>query len=326
MSGALETPRDLPEWLNAGPENVEGIAAQLCEEVHGVSGRPCVLVMRDAGAKRVSVVAASAGADRRLVGLPVSSFSAAGRASSGDVPIAGRTSGDLLGERQGDRRAREEEGVAFPVRDGREGVGALVVFGQPDAMPDRVREHIAWLVANAGPKLGRAATVRAAESRATTDELTGLPNRRALERAMAAHGDAACSVLCVDLDHFKKLNDGFGHAAGDAALRHMAGVFRNVLREDDLPCRIGGEEFALWLPGAPADRAMEVAGRILGAVRESLLEWGGAQLQMTCSIGVAAVPDTVARVKNLLGAADVALYRAKEEGRDRVVLAQPGRK
>jgi diguanylate cyclase (GGDEF)-like protein len=323
-SGVLQIPRDIPEWLTNGPETVEGIAAQLCEEVHGVSSRPSALVLRDAGAKRVSIVAVSTGADRRLVGFPVSSYSAAGRASSGDVPIAGKSGEDLLGERKGDRRAREEEGIAFPLRDGREGIGSLIVFGQPDAMPERVREHIAWLVANAGPKLGRATTVRAAESRATTDELTGLANRRALERAMAAHGDGDCSVLCVDLDHFKKLNDGFGHAAGDAALRHVAVIFRNALREDDIPCRMGGEEFALWLPGVPANRALEVADRVLSAVRGSVLEWGGAELPITCSIGVAAVPDTVSRIENLLAAADVALYRAKDEGRDRVVLAKPG--
>ncbi len=323
-SGALEVPRDLPEWLTGGPENVEGLAFQLCEAVRDVSGRPCALVLRDPGTREVSVVAVSSGADRRLLGTRVSSTSAAGRASSGDVPIAGRLGAELLGDTKRDRRARDEEGVAFPIRDGREGVGSLVVFGKPEGIPDRVRKHVVFLVANSGPRLGRALTVRTAEGRATTDELTGLPNRRALDRAMAAHGSGPCGVLCVDLDHFKRLNDGFGHAAGDAALRHVANVFRKVLREDDLACRVGGEEFALWLPGASSNRAMEVAERVISAVRGSLLEWGGAQIQMTCSIGVAAVPDTVGRVENLLGAGDVALYRAKEAGRDRAVLAASG--
>lgn len=321
-SGSFRAPRDLPEWLTGGPENVEGIAFQLCEAVRSVSGRPAALVLRDPGTKEVSVAAVSAGADRRLLGTAVLSSSAAGRAGSGDVPVAGRTLGELLGERKNDRRSREQFGVAFPVRDGREGVGSLVVFGQPDTIPDRVTSHITWLVANAGPKLGRAATVRAAETRATTDELTGLPNRRALERALTTHGTAPGSMLCVDLDHFKRLNDGFGHAAGDAALRHLAAIFRRELREEDLPCRIGGEEFALWLPGAPPDRASEVADRILRAVRGSLLEWSGAEIQMTCSIGVAAVPETVSDVRNLLQAADKALYRAKDQGRDRVVVAE----
>jgi len=101
----------------------------------------------------------------------------------------------------------------------------------------------------------------------------------------------------------------------------LDGIFRRELRDGDLPCRLGGEEFALWLPGAAADRAMDVAGRILQAVRGSLLEWDGAELQMTCSIGVASVPHSVSRAASLLGAADAALDRAKESGRDRVVLA-----
>jgi diguanylate cyclase (GGDEF)-like protein len=258
------------------------------------------------------------------MGTRVSSASAAGRACTGEVPVAGGSGTELFGERKHDRRTGDDQGVAFPIRDGREGIGSLVVFGQPDATPGRVREQIVWLVANSGPRLGRAASVRAAETRATTDALTGLPNRRSLERSLGSHGDGPCSILCVDLDHFKRLNDGFGHAAGDAALRHVAGIFRRTLREDDLACRIGGEEFALWLPGAPANRAQEVAERVLVSVRGTRIEWGGAEIEMTCSIGVAAVPDTVGRVENLLAAADAALYRAKETGRNRVVMAGPG--
>jgi diguanylate cyclase (GGDEF)-like protein len=185
-------------------------------------------------------------------------------------------------------------------------------------MDSQSRERVQWLVKNAGPRLGRAAALRSAENRAMTDELTALPNRRALERAMHAHAGGPCAVLCIDLDHFKALNDGFGHAAGDAALRHVAVIFRQALRAGDVPARIGGEEFALWLPGAPASKAIEVANRVRDAVRGSMLEYAGNQIGITCSIGVASIPESVSQVDNLLGAADVAMYRAKEAGRDRI--------
>ena len=151
-----------------------------------------------------------------------------------------------------------------------------------------------------------------------TDELTGLSNRRALERAMHDHAGGPCAVLCIDLDHFKALNDGFGHAAGDAALRHVAAIFKQALRSGDVPARIGGEEFALWLPGATASKAMDVANRVRDAVRGSVLEYGGNDIGITCSIGIASIPESVSQVDNLLGAADVAMYRAKEAGRDRI--------
>jgi diguanylate cyclase (GGDEF)-like protein len=190
-------------------------------------------------------------------------------------------------------------------------------------MDPQSREKVQWLVKNAGPRLGRAAALRSAENRAMTDELTGLPNRRALERSMHDHSGGPCSVLYIDLDHFKALNDGFGHAAGDAALRHVAAIFKRALRSGDVPARIGGEEFALWLPGARASKAMEVANRVRDAVRGSVFEHGGAEIRMTCSIGVASIPESVSQVDNLLGAADVATYRAKEAGRDRIEVAMP---
>jgi len=208
--------------------------------------------------------------------------------------------------------------VAFPLWDGRECIGALAVFGANSTLDSDSREKAQWLIRNAGPRLGRAAALRTADHRAMTDELTGLSNRRALERAMHDHAGGPCAVLCIDLDHFKALNDGFGHAAGDAALRHVAAIFKQALRSGDVPARIGGEEFALWLPGATASKAMDVANRVRDAVRGSVLEYGGNDIGITCSIGIASIPESVSQVDNLLGAADVAMYRAKEAGRDRI--------
>jgi len=314
---------NLPEWLVGGPESVEGISFQLCEAAKEVSGRPNALVVRDPGTQVASVVAVSAGTDRRLLGARISPEAAIGRACISDVPIVGADSEELFGALRADRRRQKEGGIAYPLWDGRECIGALAVFGDQSTMDAPSRDQIQWLVKNAGPRLGRAAAMRTAETRAMTDELTGLANRRALERAMNSHAGGPCSVLCIDLDHFKALNDGFGHAAGDAALRQVAAIFRNELRSGDVPARIGGEEFALWLPGAPAGKAQEIAGRVRDAVRGKVLEHGGAEIRITCSIGVASIPESVSQVDNLLGAADVAMYRAKEGGRDRIEMALP---
>ena len=141
---------------------------------------------------------------------------------------------------------------------------------------------------------------------------------------MRQYPGGSCGLLAVDLDHFKKLNDTHGHAAGDAALRHIGSVFRRTVREGDLPARIGGEEFAVWLPETTFGKALEVGERIRSAVRESLLQWGGSEVRLTCSVGVAAVPETVGSVDNLLAVADAAMYRAKAAGRDRVEAGKSG--
>ena len=317
--------RELREWMAGGAESVEAIAAEVCEAVRDAVGKPTALVFRDPAGQVATVMAASTGADRRLLGAKVDADTCAGRACVSDVPIVGTTFQELFGSILGDRRKRDEPGVAFPLRDGREGVGSLVVLGSTKWLDSPIRERVVWLLANAGPRLGRSVAVETAENLALTDQLTGLPNRRALDRAMHDQPDKSGSLLCVDLDHFKKLNDGFGHAAGDAALRHVAKIFRQALRDGDVPARIGGEEFALWLPETGQGVALEVAERVCGAVHRSWLNWAGAEVRLTCSVGVASIPETVAHIDNLLAAADMALYSAKEAGRDRVEVAQSQR-
>lgn len=313
--------RTLPDWLVTGAESLEGMSFALCEAVRSETGRPAAVVMRDPGTMIASAVAVSQGIDRRLLGRSVTVGSAVGRACAGDIPVVGTSGAELFGHTMPDRRRRDEGGTAFPLRDGRQGVGALVVFGPHATLSTEARERIVAFAGDAGPHLAAAAHVRAAENRAMTDALTGLANRRGLERAMSDWSDSACALICVDLDHFKQLNDGFGHAAGDAALKHVARILRESLRDDDVASRIGGEEFALWLPGAALPKAEEVAERVRAAVERAILQWGGADIRLTCSLGLAGVPDTVSRPENLLGAADVALYRAKSLGRNRVETA-----
>jgi diguanylate cyclase (GGDEF)-like protein len=128
-------------------------------------------------------------------------------------------------------------------------------------------------------------------------------------------------VVYVDLDHFKKLNDTHGHAAGDQALRHVADIFRSHIRGRDLAARMGGEEFALWLPGTPLEEGVAVAERIRRSIETLSWSWGGSVWPLTVSCGVAAMPDHAHDVGNLLMLADKALYQAKQSGRNRVEKA-----
>jgi len=319
--GASRDPSAMPDWIAVGSESLEGLAFSLCEAVRAQTGRACATILRRAEGTTCSVVAVSQTADRRLLGQRVSAESAVGRACAGVIPVVGESPEELFGKSRSERRRRREEGVAFPLLDAGRAVGALVVFGSAQTLKPSEREWLMWISVDAGPRLAAAGQVRDAETRAVTDELTGLPNRRALDRAVGSWAEGPASVLVVDLDHFKKLNDGFGHAAGDSALKQMARIFKRLLREDDVAARIGGEEFALWLPNTPSPEAEMVAERIRKSVEDSVLPWGGAELKMTCSIGVASLSDALTQPRNLVSAADGALYQAKNHGRNRVQVA-----
>lgn len=165
----------------------------------------------------------------------------------------------------------------------------------------------------------------ALRDQAMHDPLTGLFNRRyfqeALEREVhrADRGRQPVSVLMLDLDHFKKFNDTYGHQAGDSLLKKVGAMLDARTRVEDIACRYGGEEFVLILPGARIDVAVRRANELRKAMREASLEDN--QLgPVTVSVGVAGFPEHGTRGEALLRAADEALYRAKHEGRDRVAV------
>ncbi|AHF04262.1 diguanylate cyclase [Marichromatium purpuratum 984] len=162
---------------------------------------------------------------------------------------------------------------------------------------------------------------------ASVDELTGLHTRRHLlelgehELKRMARHRRGLSVLLLDLDHFKRVNDVHGHVAGDRVLEHFGTLFRSALREDDVPGRFGGEEFMAVLPEIRLEAAAEVAERLRARVAEAETQWKGERLRVTVSIGVAevAVDEPLERA---IARADRALYVAKRNGRDRVELAE----
>lgn len=171
---------------------------------------------------------------------------------------------------------------------------------------------------------------RAAYELATTDSLTGVYNRRTfkeladplLSRARSACTPAA--LLLLDIDHFKRVNDTYGHLAGDAVLARFARLVRGCLRKDDVLARYGGEEFVVMLPGTSRIEASALAERIREEVSRTPLYGETATVAVTVSVGVsAATGEQLPLLEVLLGRADEALYTAKAEGRNRVVIGTP---
>ncbi|MFR0690630.1 diguanylate cyclase [Enterobacterales bacterium AE_CKDN230030158-1A_HGKHYDSX7] len=158
---------------------------------------------------------------------------------------------------------------------------------------------------------------------AQSDALTGLANRRALGVALASleQSGLAYAVLLLDIDHFKRVNDSWGHDAGDVALRQVAAVLRDSSRSEDLACRTGGEEFILLLPGTSLEAARHIAERIRETVASTLIPQVG---RVTLSIGVAESGSTPAPSETVLKQADQRLYNAKQAGRNRVVSGDDG--
>lgn len=164
---------------------------------------------------------------------------------------------------------------------------------------------------------------------AMTDSLTGALTRRAVDARIAAeisrsqrYGNAL-GVIMVDIDHFKRINDRHGHGAGDLVLQSVVARMRSILRNVDVIGRIGGEEFLVLLPETTAAPAVCVADRLRSALETHEIGWGETRLTITCSFGVTSLGSRDRDQASLMARADTALYAAKRQGRNRVVLAPP---
>ncbi|WP_011300117.1 GGDEF domain-containing protein [Cupriavidus necator] len=167
----------------------------------------------------------------------------------------------------------------------------------------------------------RASLTEQLEHQARTDSLTGLLNRRALERIAAQPADPAgpstTSLILMDVDRFKQINDRHGHPAGDQVLRAVADLMRDMVDPDHALARFGGEEFAVLVPGASADEAASLAQALCAAIcAEPIRLADGTRLPVTASFGVATGLSGAPHWPRLFAAADAAMYRAKAEGRN----------
>lgn len=220
----------------------------------------------------------------------------------------------------GERRGGPASSVCVPVGYAGRAVGVIHAIGVEGRVPAS-RAALEHLAANLGMRLGMLRALDAAQIEASTDALTGLANRRSASdriRAMLRDGEAL-AVGMLDLDHFKRLNDEFGHAAGDQALRRFATVLAGELRDGDVAGRHGGEEFVVALPGLGRDDAVPILDRLRERLERATFEAGCPS--MTVSAGVADTSQA-ADLDELLRLADEALLTAKDTGRDRVVVSE----
>ncbi|TFG69097.1 MAG: GGDEF domain-containing protein [Thermomicrobiales bacterium] len=203
-------------------------------------------------------------------------------------------------------------------------IGAIVLSHRTVSdWPEGTRRLLNGAASEASSALSRAYSLRAAEADATTDALTGLPNRRYFDEfcellARRRRSDDAVGVLMIDIDRFKVLNDTHGHATGDEVLRAVGGAIVSAVREDDVPARYGGEEFVVLLRNPSPAIALEVGERVRSSVAGLDLSRLGVAA-VTVSVGVAVARQAEQPIGDLTARADEALYRAKRAGRDRVV-------
>ncbi|MEB3209949.1 MAG: diguanylate cyclase, partial [Leptolyngbyaceae bacterium] len=187
---------------------------------------------------------------------------------------------------------------------------------------DTIAERIALAIANIKMR-------DQLEERSIRDQLTGVFNRRYLEEALeqlvhrANRQETSISIALLDIDHFKQFNDTYGHAAGDKVLREFSQLMSNQVRVCDLVCRYGGEEFVIVLPETSADIAQRRLSDLCSVIRQLRLQHAGKILpSITASVGLVSLVPKEHTALELLNIADQALYKAKHEGRDRIVLVE----
>ncbi len=206
-----------------------------------------------------------------------------------------------------------------------EGTSALMTLYPPPAGFDpEAEDSAAWIAAQALIALENARLHGQVQRQAVTDELTGLANRRSFlarleaEVVRSRRSGSPLGIVLADLDDFKRVNDTYGHAAGDTALRSFADIVHSSSRDVDLAVRLGGEEFAVLLPDTDLEGAAQLAERIREALESATIDFEGAHISMTASFGVSSFPAT-ANAEDLLTDADRRLYDAKRRGKNTVV-------
>lgn len=236
------------------------------------------------------------------------------------------SSGELVLASRGSAGPRGGAPLTFPLRvaDGRP--AELSLYPPAAGFTADARDAAAWIAAQALIALENAHLHGLVQRQAVTDELTGLANRRRFlaqletEVARSRRSGSPLAIVLSDLDDFKQVNDKYGHEAGDRALRAFADIMRGVVRDVDLPVRLGGEEFAVLLPDTDLAGAVNLAERIRTALEAAEIESDAARIRVTASFGVSCFPVAVA-ADDLFVDADRRLYDAKRRGKNRVEVS-----
>ena len=252
-----------------------------------------------------------------------------------DTARAVAESGEPVSREKGGTWALGHPLLAGP-REGADGderprvAGTVVVARGDRAFDQAERDLFHYLAAQAAVSIENVDLHETVQRQAVTDELTGLFNHRRFQAALEGEAERTkrfeqeMGLVMLDIDNFKRVNDTYGHQQGDLVLREVARVLRSASREIDYPARYGGEELAVVLPQTDLEGAYNLAERVRQGVEElelPLLE-GEGTMSVTASLGVAALPTSAEEPRDLVAAADGALYEAKRSGKNKVVRAQ----
>jgi diguanylate cyclase (GGDEF)-like protein len=302
------------------------VADALLAQVHGWFPTACLALAVQDGSQRASLIAARGLCEAYADGLERAArwitehneeFMSASLAT--DDRLSGGPAVTLAG---------------FPLRCRSRTIGALLLVDpvpstEVPMLPPKVMSALRTVLEGPALALDTTLHLRRAEELSVTDDLTSLYNSRYLNQVLrreskrASRSGRPLSLLFLDLDGFKSVNDRHGHLCGSRALVEAASVIRGCARETDVAARFGGDEFALVLPDTGSEGAVAVAERVREriAVYSFLRVSDGLDIQLTASIGVATLPDVAASADELVKAADMAMYRVKEQGKNGVVLA-----
>ncbi|MCL6610689.1 MAG: diguanylate cyclase [Peptococcaceae bacterium] len=212
-------------------------------------------------------------------------------------------------------------------------IGLLNLYSQDQ---NKLSKDMIYLIRSLSGQLNTAITnfyeLQRMRALASVDGLTGLFNKKHFLQAVEAQLLKACassplSLIMLDIDHFKKINDSFGHQFGDRILKEVAGLISRLVRESDLVCRYGGEEFSVVMPGTSKEKALEAADRIRSGIESYVFYGPGKEpLTITVSGGVACFPEDASNADDLIMKSDTALYAAKRAGRNRISAYEPEQK
>jgi diguanylate cyclase (GGDEF)-like protein len=251
-------------------------------------------------------------------------------AVTGDIPLADceRTAQHALGETVLPRPgANNRNDVTFPMIVGGDPLGVVGVAAEPP-LEEQQHSVLAAAAAMLAVSLKNAELFQVVHESSVRDSLTGCFNRKhameiidgELRRSRRSH--SPLSLIMFDMDHFKQINDGFGHLCGDAVLADVGQRMNAVLRGSDVKCRYGGEEFLILLPDTTPAGARRVADLLRAKLEEMPVHWNNIDVPVTASFGLTGALPGELDVKAMIGRADAALYRAKHTGRNRICTAE----